>query len=53
MVSKDGTLDIAMKSPTWRPHERFKSEDPRSLGLAVRLVTLDRQDGISAPHERR
>jgi len=53
MVSKDGTLDIAMKAPAWKPRERFGSEDPRTLGLAVRLVTLDRQDGINAPHERR
>jgi hypothetical protein len=53
VVSRDGTIDIAMKAPTWKPHERFGSEDPRTLGLAVRLVTLDRVDAINSPHERR
>ncbi len=52
-VSRDGTLAISMKTPTWRPHERFGSDDPRALGLAVRLVTLDRLEGVSSPHDRR
>jgi hypothetical protein len=52
MVSQDGTLAIHMKAPTWSPHERFGSEDTRTLGLAVRLITLDRLEGVSAPHER-
>jgi hypothetical protein len=53
MVLSDGTLTIAIKSPTWRPHERFNSEDPRTLGMALRLVTLDRVEGVTSPHERR
>jgi hypothetical protein len=53
VASKDGVLEIAMKSPTWKPRERFGSEDVRTLGLAVRLVTLDRQDSQSAGHEHR
>lgn len=52
-VGPDGTLAISMKTATWRPHDRFGSEDPRALGLAVRLVTLDRLEGVTAPHERR
>jgi len=51
-VSRDGQLDIAMKTPTWSPHERFGSEDVRALGLALRLITLDRVEGASPPHER-
>lgn len=52
-VSRDGTLEISMKTPTWSPHERFGSEDLRALGLAVRLVTLDRIEGAGAPRDRR
>lgn len=54
VVSRDGTLDISMKTATWRPHDKFGSEDPRTLGLALRLITLDRlEEGASAPRERR
>lgn len=52
-VARDGTLEIAIKTPTWRPHDRFGSEDARTLGLALRLVTLDRQEGVNPVHERR
>jgi hypothetical protein len=51
-VSHDGTLAIRMKTATWSPHERFKSEDVRMLGLALRLITLDRLEGASATHPR-
>jgi len=51
-VSHDGTLAIHLKTGTWSPRERFKSEDARKLGLALRLVTLDRMEGANAPHPR-
>jgi hypothetical protein len=51
-VSAEGTLSIHLKTGTWSPHERFKSEDTRTLGLALRLVTLDRVEGPAAPHPR-
>jgi hypothetical protein len=44
-ASPAGTLTIAMRTATWRPRERFGSEDPRTLGLALRSITLDRVDG--------
>jgi hypothetical protein len=53
VVSQEGNLDIHMKAPTWSPHERFGSEDPRVLGLALRLITLDRLESANAMHERR
>lgn len=51
VVTPDGMLDISMKAPTWRPHDKFGSEDMRTLGLALRLITLDRLDA-AMPHER-
>ncbi|HEX4334390.1 MAG TPA: hypothetical protein VH062_00675 [Polyangiaceae bacterium] len=48
-VAHDGTLTIVLKTPTWTPHERFGSDDARALGLALRLVTLDRVEGTSTP----
>jgi hypothetical protein len=51
-VSPGGVLNISFKSETWRPHERFHSEDLRALGVALRLVTLDRVEGVTSPHER-
>jgi hypothetical protein len=53
VVSEEGTLAITMKTPTWRPSERFDSTDTRALGLAIRLITLDRVDGVSSPHDAR
>ncbi|HEX3594162.1 MAG TPA: hypothetical protein VHU80_03645, partial [Polyangiaceae bacterium] len=48
-VAHDGTLQIHLKTSTWSPHERFGSEDARALGLALRLVTLDRVESSSSP----
>ena len=49
-VAPDGRLEVHLKTPTWRPSDRFGSEDKRPLGLALRLVTLDRVEGASSPH---
>lgn len=46
-VSAAGTLSFSMQTHTWRPSQRFHSTDQRTLGLALRLVTLDRVGGPS------
>jgi hypothetical protein len=51
-VSPEGTLEIVFKSDRWKPRERFGSEDPRTLGVALRLITLDRVDGAPPPDRR-
>jgi hypothetical protein len=51
-VSPAGSLSIGFQTPTWRPSELFGSEDQRSLGLALRLITLDRVDGAIPAHAR-
>jgi hypothetical protein len=53
VATPEGTLRIALKTATWSPKERFKSEDTRNLGVAIRLITLDRVEGTSPSHERR
>jgi hypothetical protein len=53
-VSPDGRLRIAFESAVWRPSVLYNSEDKRALGLALRLVTLDKVEGASGlAHERR
>lgn len=53
VVSPEGRLVIEIKSPTWRPHDKLGSEDQRTLGLALRLITLDRVEGQAGPHDPR
>jgi hypothetical protein len=53
VVSSGGKLAIFIKSPTWRPHDKLGSEDQRTLGLALRLITLDRVEGPAGPHDPR
>jgi hypothetical protein len=51
-VSPGGTLEIVFKSGRWKPRERFGSEDPRTLGVALRLITLDRVDGAKPDRQQ-
>jgi len=47
-VSTHGTLELVLQTPTWKPSELFKSDDKRALGVALKLVTLDRFEGTNA-----
>jgi len=47
-VSAHGTLQLVLQTPTWKPSELFKSDDKRALGVALKLVTLDRFEGTNA-----
>ena len=51
-VSPDGTLEIVFKSGSWKPRERFGSEDPRKLGVALRLITLDPVGGATPDRQQ-
>jgi hypothetical protein len=53
-VSTDGKLRIAFESAVWSPSVLFHSEDQRALGVALRLITLDKVEAPSGlPHEHR
>jgi hypothetical protein len=51
-VSAEGTLKLDMRTATWLPSQRSPSKDRRALGVALRLITLDRVDGASTPQQK-
>lgn len=53
-VSSEGKLKISFETPVWQPSVLFHSEDKRALGVALRLLTLDKvEGGALSPHEQR
>jgi hypothetical protein len=48
-ASEDGKVAVSLRTPTWRPSDLFGAKDQRALGVALRLVTLDRIEGVASP----
>ena len=53
VASNDGKLSVSLRTPTWRPSDLFGSKDKRALGVALRLVTLDRVTVVASPAPHR
>jgi hypothetical protein len=53
-VTADGKLRVSFETPLWYPRVLFHSEDQRGLGVALRLVIVDKVQGAPGPaHEHR